>query len=90
MLEYALKQERSKFHKLKYGTDLQQGDMNPPPVDESANENQLDPDQTYISVTNSTWKQGRQLLRQYLQVIITDIFKHFKTLLLFSNNLTNQ
>ncbi|XP_045480245.1 striatin-3 isoform X4 [Harmonia axyridis] len=69
MLEYALKQERSKFHKLKYGTELQQGDMNPPPMDETSNENQIDADPTYISVTNSTWKQGRQLLRQYLQEI---------------------
>lgn len=32
MLEYALKQERAKFHKLKYGSELQQGDMKPPPV----------------------------------------------------------
>uniref|UniRef100_A0A8C8M677 Striatin n=1 Tax=Oncorhynchus tshawytscha TaxID=74940 RepID=A0A8C8M677_ONCTS len=30
MLEYALKQERSKYHKLKYGTELNQGDMKPP------------------------------------------------------------
>uniref|UniRef100_A0AAQ5XTF9 Striatin n=1 Tax=Amphiprion ocellaris TaxID=80972 RepID=A0AAQ5XTF9_AMPOC len=30
MLEYALKQERAKYHKLKYGTELNQGDINPP------------------------------------------------------------
>lgn len=68
MLEFALKQERAKFHKLKYGTDLQQGDMKPPVIDESG-ESQLDADQSYVSVSNSTWKQGRQLLRQYLQEI---------------------
>lgn len=68
MLEFALKQERAKFHKLKYGTDLQQGDMKPPVIDESG-EPQLDADQSYVSVSNSTWKQGRQLLRQYLQEI---------------------
>ncbi|CAG9822648.1 unnamed protein product [Phaedon cochleariae] len=68
MLEFALKQERAKFHKLKYGTELQQGDMKPPFIDESG-ESQLDSDQSYISVSNSTWKQGRQLLRQYLQEI---------------------
>ncbi|KAJ8976520.1 hypothetical protein NQ317_007038 [Molorchus minor] len=68
MLEFALKQERAKFHKLKYGTDLQQGDMKPPVIDESG-ESQLDTDQSYVSVSNSTWKQGRQLLRQYLQEI---------------------
>uniref|UniRef100_A0AAR2ILF9 Striatin n=1 Tax=Pygocentrus nattereri TaxID=42514 RepID=A0AAR2ILF9_PYGNA len=33
MLEYALKQERAKYHKLKYGTDLNQGDMKPPSYD---------------------------------------------------------
>ncbi|KAG8014501.1 Striatin, partial [Nibea albiflora] len=33
MLEYALKQERAKFHKLKYGTELNQGDIKPPSYD---------------------------------------------------------
>uniref|UniRef100_A0A668A378 Striatin n=1 Tax=Myripristis murdjan TaxID=586833 RepID=A0A668A378_9TELE len=33
MLEYALKQERAKYHKLKYGTELNQGDMKPPSYD---------------------------------------------------------
>ncbi|TWW78670.1 Striatin [Takifugu flavidus] len=33
MLEYALKQERAKFHKLKYGTELNQGDVKPPSYD---------------------------------------------------------
>ncbi|CAG9762459.1 unnamed protein product [Ceutorhynchus assimilis] len=68
MLEYALKQERAKFHKHKYGTELQQGDMNPPVMDDSG-ESQLDPDQSYLPVGNSTWKDGRKLLRQYLQEI---------------------
>uniref|UniRef100_A0A8C6T1J6 Striatin n=1 Tax=Neogobius melanostomus TaxID=47308 RepID=A0A8C6T1J6_9GOBI len=67
MLEYALKQERAKFHKLKYGTELNQGDMKPPAttlVDE-ANENE-----TSGSLNNQlSWKQGRQLLRQYLQEV---------------------
>ncbi|CAH1985182.1 unnamed protein product [Acanthoscelides obtectus] len=68
MLEFALKQERAKFHKLKYGTDLQQGDVKPPVIEESS-EQGTDADQSYVQVTNSTWKQGRQLLRQYLQEI---------------------
>lgn len=68
MLEYALKQERAKFHKLKYGTELQQGDMKSPVIDESS-DSQLDQDQSYVPVSNATWKQGRQLLRQYLQEI---------------------
>uniref|UniRef100_A0A665TGZ3 Striatin n=1 Tax=Echeneis naucrates TaxID=173247 RepID=A0A665TGZ3_ECHNA len=33
MLEYALKQERAKYHKAKYGTDLNQGQIQPPSYD---------------------------------------------------------
>lgn len=71
MLEYALKQERAKFHKLKYGVDLQQGDMKPPVMDETnvGGDTQMDSETTYTSVSNATWRQGRQLLRQYLQEI---------------------
>lgn len=67
MLEYALKQERAKFHKIKYGTELQQGDMKPPaglyddPPDASV---ALDSEAPYSAVSNVTWRQGRQLLRQ--------------------------
>lgn len=68
MLEYALKQERAKFHKLKYGVDLQQGDMKPP-VDDPVNEIPGDSEAPFSSVSNVTWRQGRQLLRQYLQEI---------------------
>uniref|UniRef100_A0AAR2J809 Striatin n=1 Tax=Pygocentrus nattereri TaxID=42514 RepID=A0AAR2J809_PYGNA len=57
MLEYALKQERAKYHKLKYGTELQQGDMKAPSYDSEPPNSQL------------SWKQGRQLLRQYLQEV---------------------
>uniref|UniRef100_A0A7N6BJP5 Striatin n=1 Tax=Anabas testudineus TaxID=64144 RepID=A0A7N6BJP5_ANATE len=66
MLEYALKQERAKFHKLKYGTELNQGDMKPPSYDsDETNENE-----TSGSLNNQlSWKQGRQLLRQYLQEV---------------------
>uniref|UniRef100_A0A8C5EJZ5 Striatin n=1 Tax=Gouania willdenowi TaxID=441366 RepID=A0A8C5EJZ5_GOUWI len=62
MLEYALKQERAKYHKLKYGTEFNQGDMKPP---NEANENE-----NSGSLNNQlSWKQGRQLLRQYLQEV---------------------
>ncbi|XP_034040833.1 striatin-like isoform X1 [Thalassophryne amazonica] len=66
MLEYALKQERAKYHKLKYGTELNQGDMKPPSYDsDEANENE-----NSGSLNNQlSWKQGRQLLRQYLQEV---------------------
>lgn len=59
MLEYALKQERAKFHKLKYGVELQQGDMRPPPEETS---------QETEPAERAQWKQGRQLIKQYLQV----------------------
>uniref|UniRef100_A0AAQ6AB97 Striatin n=1 Tax=Amphiprion ocellaris TaxID=80972 RepID=A0AAQ6AB97_AMPOC len=66
MLEYALKQERAKYHKLKYGTELNQGDMKPPSYDsDETNENE-----SSGSLNNQlSWKQGRQLLRQYLQEV---------------------
>ncbi|KAK7901967.1 hypothetical protein WMY93_018736 [Mugilogobius chulae] len=66
MLEYALKQERAKYHKLKYGTELNQGEVKPPSYDsDEANEND-----TSGSLNNQlSWKQGRQLLRQYLQEV---------------------
>ncbi|RXM35133.1 Striatin [Acipenser ruthenus] len=66
MLEYALKQERSKYHKLKYGTELNQGDMKPPSYDsDEGNENEVQAPQN----SQLTWKLGRQLLRQYLQEV---------------------
>ncbi|XP_007230223.3 striatin isoform X1 [Astyanax mexicanus] len=66
MLEYALKQERAKYHKLKYGTELNLGEMKAPSFDsEEANEKE-----TSGSLNNQlSWKQGRQLLRQYLQEV---------------------
>uniref|UniRef100_A0A8C9U562 Striatin n=1 Tax=Scleropages formosus TaxID=113540 RepID=A0A8C9U562_SCLFO len=57
MLEYALKQERAKYHKMKYGTELNQGDLKPPTYNSG-------PPNSHFS-----WKQGRQLLRQYLQEV---------------------
>uniref|UniRef100_A0A8D2JC16 Striatin n=1 Tax=Varanus komodoensis TaxID=61221 RepID=A0A8D2JC16_VARKO len=66
MLEYALKQERAKYHKLKYGTELNQGDMKPPNYDsDEGNETEVQPQ----SNSQLIWKQGRQLLRQYLQEV---------------------
>jgi len=68
MLEYALKQERAKYAKLKYGGDG--GDIGPPPQDDDGIElPALEQSDNMIAVTNSNWRQGRQLLRQYLQEI---------------------
>lgn len=67
MLEYALKQERAKYHKLKFGTEPNQEDLKPPQFkDPSATENS---DAQHNSKTGLNWRQGRQLLRQYLQEI---------------------
>lgn len=71
MLEYALKQERVKFHRLKYGCDPPQLNEIKPPADEPGIGSEVAPDSEvpYSSVSNTTWRQGRQMLRQYLQEI---------------------
>ncbi|XP_053450882.1 striatin-3 isoform X3 [Nycticebus coucang] len=67
MLEYALKQERAKYHKLKYGTELNQGDLKMPTFE---SEETIDTEApTAPQNSQLTWKQGRQLLRQYLQEV---------------------
>ncbi|XP_028398527.1 striatin-like isoform X2 [Dendronephthya gigantea] len=67
MLEYALKQERAKYHKLKFGTEPNQEDLKPPQFkDPSGTENS---ETQQNSKTGLNWRQGRQLLRQYLQEI---------------------
>uniref|UniRef100_A0A671VR33 Striatin n=1 Tax=Sparus aurata TaxID=8175 RepID=A0A671VR33_SPAAU len=43
MLEYALKQERAKYHKLKYGTELNQGEIKPPSYDSGETDVSLPP-----------------------------------------------
>lgn len=116
MLEYALKQERAKFHRLKYGVDPPMNDIKPPSDDpgigtevapgrfeEYINTHTnitsiqffADPEVPYSSVSNITWRQGRQLLRQYLQEIgytetIIDIRSNRVRSLLGLNNNSEQ
>ncbi|XP_036272217.1 striatin-4 isoform X3 [Pipistrellus kuhlii] len=61
MLEYALKQERAKYHKLKFGTDPNQGEKKPELSEQVSN----GPVES-VTLENSplVWKEGRQLLRQ--------------------------
>ncbi|XP_018087675.1 striatin-3 isoform X2 [Xenopus laevis] len=66
MLEYALKQERAKYHKLKYGTELNQGDLKTPTFESETKDSEVSPGPQNSQLT---WKQGRQLLRQYLQEV---------------------
>ena len=40
-----------------------------------------------IAVTNSNWRQGRQLLRQYLQVLIFTTFSPFIFLIRFTQEI---
>ncbi|XP_039252174.2 striatin-3-like [Styela clava] len=63
MLEFALKQERAKLHKHKFGSDG--------PEDDSLNESTEFKLGEEISQGNTqmSWRQGRQLLRQYLQEV---------------------
>ncbi|KAK2826820.1 hypothetical protein Q5P01_021034 [Channa striata] len=66
MLEYALKQERAKYHKLKYGTELNQGEMKMPSFESETKDSEIS---AVPANSQLTWKQGRQLLRQYLQEV---------------------
>lgn len=97
MLEYALRQERAKFYRLKYGTDPPQlNDLKPSNEDNSSSlaGGDLAPDSEapYSSVSNTTWRQGRQMLRQYLAEIgytdnIIDVRSNrVRSILGFNNN----
>ena len=65
MLEYALKQERAKYAKLKYGNDAaNNAETSKPPLEEEGLELPPLDGENYIAVSNVNWRQGRQLLRQ--------------------------
>ncbi|XP_072464178.1 striatin-4 isoform X2 [Notamacropus eugenii] len=66
MLEFALKQERAKYHKLKFGTDSNQGEKKSDMLEQVPN-GPVEP----VSLESSqlVWKEGRQLLRQYLEEV---------------------
>uniref|UniRef100_A0A8C3GEG0 Striatin 3 n=1 Tax=Cairina moschata TaxID=8855 RepID=A0A8C3GEG0_CAIMO len=93
MLEYALKQERAKYHKLKYGTELNQGDLKMPTFESEETKDTEVP--AVPQNSQLTWKQGRQLLRQYLQEVgytdtILDVrSQRVRSLLGLSNSETN-
>jgi len=70
MLEYALKQERAKYAKLKYGNDAPNtSETSKTPLEEEGVELPPLDGENYIAVSNVNWRQGRQLLRQYLHEI---------------------
>uniref|UniRef100_A0A8C2FKI5 Striatin, calmodulin binding protein 4 n=1 Tax=Cyprinus carpio TaxID=7962 RepID=A0A8C2FKI5_CYPCA len=61
MLEYALKQERAKHQKLKSGTDQTSGEKKP--------ETEAEPNSDSEPTNQMPWKEGRQLLRKYLEEV---------------------
>ncbi|KAK3595497.1 hypothetical protein CHS0354_021595, partial [Potamilus streckersoni] len=69
MLEFALKQERAKYHKLKYGSDFSQEDIKPPIFEKKPEDEIIETERVNSPNSNASWRQGRQLLRQYLQEI---------------------
>uniref|UniRef100_A0A8C5GFW3 Striatin N-terminal domain-containing protein n=1 Tax=Gouania willdenowi TaxID=441366 RepID=A0A8C5GFW3_GOUWI len=67
MLEYALKQERAKHQKLKTGSDQSQGDKKP---ETEADHLPNGPAESDAEPANQmSWKEGRQLLRKYLEEV---------------------
>uniref|UniRef100_A0A3Q2QAB0 Striatin, calmodulin binding protein 3 n=1 Tax=Fundulus heteroclitus TaxID=8078 RepID=A0A3Q2QAB0_FUNHE len=57
---------RAKYHKLKYGTELNQGEMKMPIFESDTKESEVS---AVPANSQLMWKQGRQLLRQYLQEV---------------------
>uniref|UniRef100_M3ZPN2 Striatin 4 n=2 Tax=Xiphophorus TaxID=8082 RepID=M3ZPN2_XIPMA len=67
MLEYALKQERAKHQKLKSGNDQSPGDKKP---EMEADQLPNGPAEADSEPPNQmSWKEGRQLLRKYLEEV---------------------
>uniref|UniRef100_A0A672HUR4 Striatin, calmodulin binding protein 4 n=1 Tax=Salarias fasciatus TaxID=181472 RepID=A0A672HUR4_SALFA len=67
MLEYALKQERAKHQKLKTGNDPSQGDKKPETEAEQLPNGPAESDSE--PANQMSWKEGRQLLRKYLEEV---------------------
>ncbi|XP_053176810.1 striatin-4 [Scomber japonicus] len=67
MLEYALKQERSKHQKLKTGNDQSPGDKKPETEAEQLPNGPAESDAE--PANQMSWKEGRQLLRKYLEEV---------------------
>uniref|UniRef100_A0A8C1HJU9 Striatin 4 n=1 Tax=Cyprinus carpio carpio TaxID=630221 RepID=A0A8C1HJU9_CYPCA len=67
MLEYALKQERAKHQKLKSGTEQSPGEKKPETEAEPIPNGPADSDSE--PTNQMPWKEGRQLLRKYLEEV---------------------
>ncbi|XP_041090595.1 striatin-4-like [Polyodon spathula] len=67
MLEYALKQERAKHQKLKSGNESEQGEKKPETEPEQVSNGPAESDSEQGN--QMSWKEGRQLLRKYLEEV---------------------
>uniref|UniRef100_A0A7N8XAM1 Striatin, calmodulin binding protein 4 n=1 Tax=Mastacembelus armatus TaxID=205130 RepID=A0A7N8XAM1_9TELE len=67
MLEYALKQERAKHQKLKTGNDQSPGDKKPETETDLLPNGPAESDSE--PANQMSWKEGRQLLRKYLEEV---------------------
>ncbi|RXM27497.1 Serine/threonine-protein kinase D1 [Acipenser ruthenus] len=67
MLEYALKQERAKHQKLKSGNEPDQGEKKPETEPEQVSNGPAESDSEQGN--QMSWKEGRQLLRKYLEEV---------------------
>ncbi|XP_036380527.1 striatin-4-like [Megalops cyprinoides] len=67
MLEYALKQERSKYQKLKAGIEQNPGEKRPETESEQVSNGPAESDSE--PANQMSWKEGRQLLRKYLEEV---------------------
>uniref|UniRef100_A0A3Q2UJE6 Striatin 4 n=1 Tax=Fundulus heteroclitus TaxID=8078 RepID=A0A3Q2UJE6_FUNHE len=67
MLEYALKQERAKHQKLKSGNDQSPGDKKPEMEADQVPNGPAEMDSE--PANQMSWKEGRQLLRKYLEEV---------------------
>ncbi|XP_036392150.1 striatin-4 isoform X2 [Megalops cyprinoides] len=67
MLEYALKQERAKHQKLKAGNEQNPGEKKPETESEQVPNGPAEPDSE--PANQMSWKEGRQLLRKYLEEV---------------------
>ncbi|TNN01815.1 hypothetical protein fugu_011197 [Takifugu bimaculatus] len=67
MLEYALKQERAKHQKLKTGSDQSPGDKKTEAESDQIPNGPAEPDSE--PANQMSWKEGRQLLRKYLEEV---------------------
>eukprot|EP00075_Anas_platyrhynchos_P013624 XP_027302877.1 striatin-4 [Anas platyrhynchos] len=70
MLEYALKQERSKYHKLKFGTEPAPGDKKPEALEPAPN-GPLEV--AALEGGPLAWKEGRQLLRHPPKPLLPEV-----------------